>query len=339
MKAVLLRGPNQFSVVERPDPVGSETSAVIRVHRTGICATDVATIEGRSTVATYPITPGHEFVGTIEQVGPSTQYRVGDWVTIYPTMGCGTCAACRADLPNQCLAFRVFGVHRDGGSFAERIEVPISQLLPVPASLRNDAGALIEPLAVGVHANQRAQLQRGMRVAIIGAGTVGTMVGQVARARGAASVVFADRLPAREQLCRDLGFDTFIRAEDHFLGERLSAAGAPFDVIFDNACTRETISAALESLKPSAKLVLLGFPHDRSEIPAVYADAYKREASMILSRNYARQDFLDAIELLRGGAVDTARMITGTWPLAEFGAAYAELRAHPERHVKVLLAP
>lgn len=339
MKALLLEAPHRYSIVDRPDPRASSGNAVVRVHRTGVCATDVATIEGHSTVAVYPITPGHEFVGTIEEVDPTSGYRIGEWVTIYPTQGCGNCPACISDRPNHCQSFSVFGVHRDGGSFAERIVVPVRQLLPVPLSLQNEKGALVEPLAVGVHANRRAETKAGMRVAVIGAGTVGTLVGQVARALKATTVVFADRMRQREQLCRALGFESFVHAGDGSLEDDFKSFATEYDVVFDNACTRDTIRAAIRCLRPDGKLVLLGFPHDRSDIPLAYADAYKSEVSITLSRNYARQDFVDAIALLEAGAIDAARMITGTWPLAEFDAAYAELRAHPERHVKILLEP
>jgi 2-desacetyl-2-hydroxyethyl bacteriochlorophyllide A dehydrogenase len=230
-------------------------------------------------------------------------------------------------------------VHRDGGSFAERIAVPVGQLLRLPANLQNQSGALVEPLAVGVHATRRAGMRPGMRVAVVGAGTVGTLVAQVARALEASTVVLADRLQERWQLCRDLGFESFVHVGAESLEERLSSFVPGYDVIFDNACTRDTIGAAIRCLRPDGKLVLLGFPHDRSDVPLAYADAYKWEVSITLSRNYAREDFLDAISLLEKGAIDTQRMITGTWPLAEFDAAYNELRAHPGRHVKVLLAP
>lgn len=339
MKALFLRAPRDFSVVDRADPLPSPTDALIRVHRTGICATDVATIEGHSTVATYPITPGHEFVGTIEWAPSGSGFATGEWVTIYPTQGCGTCAACMAGTPNHCHHFRVSGVHRDGGSFAELVAAPVAQLIRVPIGLQNDRGALIEPLAVGVHANRRAELLPGQRIAIIGAGTVGTMTAQVARAWGTREIVLADRLEGRRALCSDLGFTNFVVATQGALAPGIQSFGGPLDVVFDSACTRDTLDAAVEALKPGGKLVLLGFPHDASDISLPYAKAYKWEISLHLSRNYTPADFADSIALLEAGQIDAERMITATWPLEEFAAAYSELRARPDRHVKVMLAP
>lgn len=338
MKALLVRAPGDFGVVERPDPVPASEDAVIRIHRTGICATDLATIQGRSTVAIYPITPGHEFVGTVESAPAGSGYRRGDWVTIYPTQGCGSCEACLAGAANHCRSFRVFGVHRDGGAFAERIAVPASQLLRIPTGLQNDQGALIEPLAVGVHAVRRANCKPGQRVAIIGAGTVGIMVAQVARAHGLDDIVLVDRLPARRKLCEDLGFSRFVLAGAGDLAEALKSVRAR-DLVFDNACTRQTLDAAVESLLPGGTLVPLGFPHDAGDIPLPYAKAYKFELSVPFSRNYSREDFTESVRLLEAGDIAAARMLTGTWPLAEFSTAYAQLTGHPEEHVKVLIAP
>ncbi len=338
MKALLVRSPGDFAVVERPDPQAGGDNAIIRIRRVGICATDLATIQGRSTVARYPITPGHEFVGTLEYVPPRSGYQRGEWVTIYPTRGCGTCEACLAGAPNHCRTFGVIGVARDGGAFAERVAVPVDQLIRIPNGLQNEHGALVEPLAVGVHAVRRAACEPGQRIAIIGAGTVGVMVAQVARARGVTDIVLADRLDARRELCRDLGFDQFVLAEPGRLANDLASFGTR-DAVFDNACTRETLEASVDCLRPGGTLMPLGFPHDAADIPLAYAKAYRFELSILFSRNYARADFTDALELLEGGHVNAARMITGTWPLEQFRAAYDAVTRDPGDHVKVMIAP
>lgn len=341
MKALYLRAPKDFAVIDREDPVPGDGDALIRVRWSGICATDVATIEGLSPVAVYPITPGHEFVGTVESAPAKSTFRRGDWVTIYPTQGCGSCAACKATRPNLCRDFRVFGVHRDGGSFAEFLAVPSSHLIAVPPELQNERGALVEPVAVAVHANRRAGVTAGdrRRIAVIGAGVIGILVAQVARAWGADTVILSDRLASRKQVCSDLGFDRFVHAADQaLLTEGLVAQGGPLDIVFDNACTRSTIHAAVDALTPGGTLVLLGFPHGGEDIPLSYSVAYRREVTVLLSRNYAPEDFTDALALLLKGRIDTQRMLTGTWPLANFPQAYDALKRDPERHLKVMIS-
>lgn len=340
MKALYLRAPNDFEVLERADPVLGADEALVRIRWSGICATDVATIQGLSPVAVYPTTPGHEFVGTVEFVPAGSDFKQGDWVTIYPTQGCGKCPACAANRANLCLSFRVFGVHRDGGSFAEMMAVPTSHLMAVPPELQNETGALIEPVAVAVHACRRAGVAAGdkRRIAVIGAGVIGTLIAQVARAWGAQDIVVADRLESRRETCSELGLSRFVHAANRVrLLDGLVADGL-LDLVFDNACTAETISAAIEALTPGGAIVLLGFPHGNDALPINYAPAYRREVSFLLSRNYAREDFEEAARLLVSGRIDSRRMVTGTWPLSSFSQAYTALQHEPERHLKVMIS-
>ena len=146
-------------------------------------------------------------------------------------------------------------------------------------------------------------------------------------------------MEARRALCSELGFSQFVLAHDDQLSNGLRFFGGPRNVVFDTICTRQTLDAAVESLNPGGLLVLLGFPHDMGDICLPYAKAYKWELPILLSRNYAPIDFTESVLLLESGQINSARMLTGTWPLKEFGAAYAELKAHPEQHVKIMIAP
>lgn len=340
MKALLVRGPNDFSVVERPDPVPVSGTAILRIHCTGICATDIATIAGQSTVARFPMTPGHEFIAQIEKIEGSSEFRVGDWVTIYPTEGCGTCSACREGSPNHCPDFKVWGVSRDGGAFAECMVVPVKQLLPVPERLRNSAGALIEPTAVAVHALRRARLEAGHRVAIIGIGSIGLLIAQAARAAGAAQVALVDRLPGRRATAEALGFSNFMLVSNGNLANELSQApGGPFDIVFDTVGTPATLEAAIAALRITGYLVALAFPHGDESLTLPYRTFYRKELTLILSRNYARDDFIEATRLLDSGAVASDVMITGSFPLSKFAAALDALRQQPANHIKILINP
>lgn len=340
MKALLVRGPNDFSVVDRPDPIPTPDTAILRIHCTGICATDITTISGRSTVARFPMTPGHEFIAQVEMIEDGFEFGIGDWVTIYPTEGCGTCSACQEGKPNHCPDFKVWGVSRDGGAFAERMVVPVKQLLPVPERLRNTAGALIEPTAVAVHALRRARLEAGQRVVIIGTGSIGLLIAQAARAAGAAQVTLVDRLPGRRATAEALGFSDFMLTSNGNLATELSQApGAPFDIVFDTVGTPATLEAAVAALRITGYLVVLGFPHGDEPLTLPYPMFYRKELSLILSRNYARDDFIEATRLLESGAIASNVMVTGTFPLSGFASALDALRQQPADHVKVLINP
>lgn len=337
MHALLVTAPNCFSVIDLPDPSPKPDEALLKIHRAGICATDISTIKGESPVATLPMTPGHELIATVEQTTKHSKFSVGDWVTIYPTQGCGTCQACRRDEPNHCPTFRVWGVHRDGGCFAQYMSVPQSQLLAVPTSLRNDAGALIEPTAVAAHAMRRSRLGADQRVAIIGAGSIGLLTAQAAKAAGASHVTMVDRLPARKAVCDAIGVDHFILADDN-LAVQLSA-GIPFDIVYDNVGTAGTLAAGVEALRTRGTLALMAFPHGNDAINLPYPKAYRKELDVIVSRNYGRQDFDASIALLDKGHIDVNRMITGIYSLEKFSDAYEALKTSPHRNLKLLIAP
>lgn len=339
MKAVHVEGPGSFRVVDRAEPQPAAGEAVLRIVAAGICASDVGIVEGHNPIAAYPLTLGHECVGVVEEAPPDAPLRPGDWATVYPSVGCGSCPACEAGRINHCPTFRVLGISHDRGVFAERIAVPAAQLLPVPDGLRGRNGALIEPTAVAVHGNRRAGAVAEQRAVVIGSGVIGTLIAQVARAYGAADVVAVDRMEARRDLLSKLGFERFVLADGAPLVERLREEGGPADVVFDTVCTGETIDAALEALSPGGRLVLVAAPRGAHEIPLGYAKVYRRELSLIASRNYVPDDFLEAMRLLDSGGVEAAPLITGSWPLDRFPEAYAELLAKPERHAKILLEP
>jgi 2-desacetyl-2-hydroxyethyl bacteriochlorophyllide A dehydrogenase len=337
MHALLVTAPHKFSVIQRPDPIPTGDEALLRIHRAGICATDITTIKGESPVAVFPITPGHELIATVETAPAKSKFSEGDWVTIYPTQGCGQCDACRRGEANHCATFRVWGVHRDGGCFAQYMSVPTSQLLAIPQSLRNDAGALIEPTAVATHAMRRSNIRMGQRVAIIGAGSIGLLTAQAAKAAGAGRVVVVDRLAARGAVCEALDVDRFILAGDDLATQLVE--DTPFDIVYDNVGTPATLTAAVEALRTRGTLVLMAFPHGSEPLVLPYPKVYRKELDVIVSRNYAREDFETSIALLDKGHVNTARMITGTYPLTGFVDAYEALKNQPERHLKILIAP
>lgn len=338
MHALLLEAPNRFSVTERPLPERGDRDVVLRIHRAGICATDITTIKGESPVAIYPMTPGHELIATVEEpAAAAPAFAKGDWVTIYPTQGCGHCDACARKEDNHCATFRVQGVHRDGGCFAEFMVVPEDQLLAVPATLRNDAGALIEPTAVATHAIRRSALKSGQRIAVIGAGSIGLLIAQAAKAAGAGYVAVVDQLPERAETCRALGFDQFVLSDGNLA--RTLAQYGEFDIVFDNVGAPATLAAAVDALRTRGTLVMLAFPHGSDPVTLPYPKVYRKELDVIVSRNYAREDFTASIALLEGGKIDAARMITATYPLAKFADAFADLRGNPARHLKILISP
>jgi 2-desacetyl-2-hydroxyethyl bacteriochlorophyllide A dehydrogenase len=339
MKVVVLEAPGRFACVDRPEPVAGEGEALLRIVCAGICASDLATIRGDNPIAIYPLTLGHESIAVVERAPAGAHVAAGDWVTVYPSIGCGRCPACRSGRINHCPSFTVLGISRAGGLFSERVAVGVDQLLPVPPALQGEHGALVEPAAVAVHVNHRGATRTGERVLIIGAGVVGILTAQVARAYGAGPIRLIDRLASRRAVLEQLGFERFLVAGDDPLDERVLGEGGPVDLVYDTVCNEATLALGAAVLSPGGRLVLVAVPHGTAPLRIPFAQVYRRELALIASRNYVPDDFREAIRLLEAGAIDPLPMVSATFPLADFAAAHAELTQHPERHLKVLLRP
>ena len=340
MRAVYLSAPQTIQLIDRPALQPKAGEVVVRIVAAGICATDLSLIEGDNSIGIFPMIPGHECVGRVELVGPGVALEPGTWVTVYPSLGCGQCCACQEGRINHCPTFLVQGIDCGAGSFAEQMLVQAQQVLRVPEPLQHAGGALIEPVAVAVHVNRRGQTGPGSRVAVIGAGVIGLLTAQVARAQGAARVALLDRWEQRRAVCASLGFEEFLcRTEDAALASLAADWGADFDVAFDTVCSTATIQAGLSLLSPGGTLVLVATPRAGTAFAVDFPLLYRRELSLVVSRNYRPQDFLDAMVLIERSQVVLDPLITGHFPLEAFGQAVEALRRCPEQHLKILIHP
>jgi 2-desacetyl-2-hydroxyethyl bacteriochlorophyllide A dehydrogenase len=340
VKAVSLPQPKTIHLIETPDPTPGHGEVVIRIFAAGVCANDVALIAGNNSIGKFPIIPGHECIGMIESIGPNVNLEPGTWVTVYPSVGCGTCCACKEGRINHCPTFRVLGIDLDSGCFAEKMLVRADQLLCVPKSLRHAHGALIEPTAVAVHVNNRGQTKPGSRVIVIGAGVIGLLTALVARAMGATRVALVDRLEQRREVCAQLGFEEFFCSPDFLEPDALVKNwGSEFDLIYDTVCSKATVNAGINSLLPGGTLVLVATPKAQTSLEVDFPLLYRRELSLVVSRNYVPQDFTDAMDLLETEQINLEPLVTAHYSLEQFSDAIHALQTQPEKHIKILIQP
>src|SRR3954470_22712839 len=200
MRQIVLETPGAF-VEQFAAPVpAAEGEAFVRIHRIGVCGTDLHAFAGKQPFFTYPRVLGHELgVEVIEPGGATNGLKVGDRCSVEPYLNCGTCIACRRGKPNCCTSLQVLGVHLDGG-MRSLLRVPARKLYP-SAQLDYEQLALVETLGIGAHAVERAQLISGEFVLVIGAGPIGLSVIQFALARGAKLAVM-DVSDTRLEFCR-----------------------------------------------------------------------------------------------------------------------------------------
>jgi 2-desacetyl-2-hydroxyethyl bacteriochlorophyllide A dehydrogenase len=336
MRAIRVLEPNVMEVKEVPAPVMNEGEVRIRIERAGICGSDMAIIQGQNPFAKYPVIPGHEFSGRIAETGKSSSFRVGDIVTARPVLTCGKCKACLRGDQNHCAQLKVLGVHQEGG-YAEEIVLPEEVVKKVPAGMDVELAALAEPTAVAVHCNRRGHIAAGKSVAVIGAGVIGNLIFQVARAKGAERILAIDRVQQRLPLALETGADWAINSAEvdpvQFTREKI---GEGFDIVFDLVGIEATMEQSIQMTRPGGSIVMIAIPHHKM-VTFNYQDVFRKELELIGTRLYNDADFNEAIQLIAAGSINGARIITHRLPLDEGIRAIEIMRTQPDVAFKVML--
>jgi 2-desacetyl-2-hydroxyethyl bacteriochlorophyllide A dehydrogenase len=338
MKAIVLNGPNDFSLQEIEDPVPTAEEVEIQVRMTGICGTDIHLLRGKNPFAAYPIIPGHEYMGEILSAPEKSELKKGDRVTVFPAEGCGKCEACKAGRLPHCPEFKFIGVRLPGGCFAEKVVAHHKRVFPLPKQMTDEVGAMVEPTAVAVHANRRADLGKGMKVLVIGGGTIGLLIAQVSRVYGASQVIVSEPLDKRRALAREMNFELICNPEEEDLVAFAKRSIGMADVVFDVVGTEKTLIEGIEILRPDGHLMLIALPHiENLGIP--YRNLFAKELKVIGSRTYFIDDFPEAIQLLNTRQVDVKPLISKILPLDRFSEGVKLLEKEPEKYIKVLINP
>jgi (R,R)-butanediol dehydrogenase / meso-butanediol dehydrogenase / diacetyl reductase len=297
--------------IERPEPGPDEV--LVKVAYAGICGTDLMIFLGQHPRAKAPLIMSHEFVGTVAEGGTS-DLAPGTPVAINPLLSCGVCPACRRGVSYVCENLGLVGIDRDGG-FAEYAVVPKHTVRPLPRSLPLSRAALIEPLAVAVHAVCVSNLKVGDVTAVLGAGPVGILTAQMARLSGA-HVYVSEVSPRRLNIARRLGFDVIdARSADPVEVVMEATAGEGTPVVFETAGVQATVSQSGRIPRILGQVLQVGMPKTPPQIdltPLLF-----REISIRPIRVYREQDFNLAIRLAATDALQLEEPVTHILPLQE----------------------
>lgn len=335
MKAVQLLGPGQLQFLDLPSrPLGAG-QVRIRIASSGICGSDMAALRGANPFMRFPVVPGHELSGTVAEVSAGSQFAVGQRVFARPLASCGVCRACREKEYNHCLNLTILGVHVDG-AYAEEVVVAEALVRPLPDELSFDEGSMVEPTAVAVHCTNRSLLKPGDAVAVLGAGVIGNLIVQVAKAKGAGLVLATDVIDERLTLARELGADVTanVLKEDPVKVGLNAAEG--FDVIFDVAGPQHTLSQAVALARPGARIVMLVPPETPTLEIKDYTPIFRKELTLRWTRVYDA-DFDDAAPLIQAGKVKLQPLITHTFPLERYEEAIETVRGRHGNVIKAIL--
>lgn len=323
MLTLILDEPGRLVARATPQPSApGPGEALVRVHRVGVCGTDLHAFAGNQPFFTYPRILGHELGVEVLAVGAGvTNVRPGDRCAVEPYLHCGTCIACRAGKPNCCRTLKVLGVHVDGGHRA-RMLVPAAKLHS-SAHLGYDQLALVETLGIGAHAVARAGLRTGENVAVIGAGPIGLAVMQFALAAGA-RVIAVDVSAGRLAFCRErLGVRDTIDARGDVVAEleRLTQGDLP-TAVFDATGNVRSMNAAFQYPAHGGRLIMVGLV--QADVTFDDPNFHRRELTVLSSRNALPAEFTRIIALIETGRIDTAPWITHRAELAQVPAVFAQ---------------
>lgn len=325
MKALVLHGAEDLRHEERVDPEPAPGEVQIEVRRVGICGSDVHYFEHYRIgdfVPQRPLVLGHEFSGEVSDVGEGvTSLEKGDRVTAEPSIECGRCLYCRQGRYNLCNNLRFIGTaatvpHIDGG-FAEKVVVPASHCYQLDGSLTWGAGALAEPLAVGMNAVRRVGSVAGERILITGGGTIGQMVSAAARSLGATDVTVSDPSEFAREYSLAHGARAVIDPRQNEIALEVVREGG-FDIVFEASGSPRALAFAYQVAAKGARIVQIGTQPAATELPANLV--MSRELTVYGSFRYAHV-YPTVLEMLGSGRVDVSEMISAVYPFTEFQKA------------------
>lgn len=337
MKAIVLKGPNEFSLQEIDNPLPAQDDVEIKVLMAGICGTDLHLLRGKNPFATYPVIPGHEFMGEVLKAPEKSELKKGDRVTVYPAEGCGKCEACKTGKLPHCPEFKVIGVRLPGGCFAESVVAHHRRVFLLPKEMEDEVGAMVEPTAVAVHANRRAGVERETKVVVIGGGPIGLLIAQVAKAYGASTVIISEPLAERRNVAKKMGFDLTCNPQDEHLVSFVRAHMGMPDVVFDVVGNKKTLTDSEEMLRPDGHLMLIALPHSEGQV-LPYRSLFAKELNVIGSRTYFMEDFPESIKLLHTQRINVRPLISKILPLDQFTQGVELLEKQPEKYFKILIS-
>jgi L-iditol 2-dehydrogenase len=316
MNASLLLTTRQVVMKEIVVPTLDPDQVLVRVTAVGVCGSDVHYYEhGRigPYVVESPLILGHELSGQIEAVGAAVDpRRVGDRVAVEPQRPCRVCIQCKSGRYNLCPDMEFFATPPIDGAFVEFVAIQSDFAHTIPDVVTYEAAALMEPLSVGIWACQRAQVGPGSRVLVAGAGPIGVIVAQTARAFGATEIVVSDVDAGRRSFALAHGATRVLDPSE------VSVEGLDFDAFIDASGVAQAVRSGILAVRPAGHVILVGLGNDDLELPVSYIQ--NREIWLSGVFRYANTWPL-AIDLVASGRVDLDVLVTGKFPLADAEAA------------------
>jgi L-iditol 2-dehydrogenase len=337
MRQAIMVKPGEIIFREIPLPQIQSNEVLIQVKRIGVCGSDIHVFHGLHPYTSYPVVQGHEVSGVIAEVGKQVEgLAQGDKVVFMPQVTCGECYPCRHGMYHICDNLKVMGFQTNGAA-QEYFPVRADMALKLPGSVSLDHAALIEPIAVAAHALSRAGSVAGLNVLVLGAGTIGNLVAQVAAASGAKGVMITDVSAYKLEKARQCGLEYGLNTAQEDLGQAiLNTFGADkADLILECVGVQDTITQAIACARKGSPIIVVGVFGQKPLVDLGLVQ--DRELSLVGTLMYQKKDFERAIELVSNGKLRLNQMVTHRYAFKDYLAAYQAIDSSAGKYMKVMI--
>lgn len=332
-----MTAPGQIVIHDVPRPAIQDHQILLRTRRIGVCGSDIHVWHGKHPYTGYPVVQGHEVSGEIAEVGRAvTGFAVGDHVTFMPQVTCGQCYPCRHGMEHICESLKVMGFQTNGAA-QDYFPLDADKVLKLPDSLTLDQGAMIEPISVAAHAIRRGGGAAGKKVIVLGAGTIGNLTAQVARASGAQAVMITDISDYKLELARRCGLDYVINTAEEALEAAIRRNFGPdrADLMLECVGVEDTITQAIACARKGTTIVVVGVFGQKPRVDLGLVQ--DRELSLVGTLMYQRQDYETAIALASSGKLQLEALISDRFPFDRYTDAYRRIEEAAGRTMKVMI--
>lgn len=336
IQAVMTKpGIIEFNDVPIPDIKTDEV--LVKIMKIGVCGSDIHVFHGKHPYTSYPVVQGHEVSGVIEKLGADVKgFAIGDQVTIQPQVVCGKCYPCTHEDYHICDELAVMGFQTTGTA-SEYFAVQAEKVLKLPANITLDEGAMVEPMAVAVHALSRGGEVKDKNVLVLGAGPIGNLIAQTAKGLGAKSVMITDLSDYRLQLAKECGIDFGINTKEQDLAQVIvdNFGENKADLILECVGINPTMEQAITNARKGTDIIVVGVFGEKAMVDLGLVQ--DRELRLIGTLMYQERDYIKAIELIEQGKIQLKPLITDYFNFKDYLKAYEYIEEKRDQAMKVII--
>lgn len=339
MKSVIIKDKKLLEVTELENIIPDGKNVIIEVTKAGICGSDIHNWEAGEPKG---LVMGHEYCGKVINPGSRSDLNIGDRVTSLPISPCGVCQACKTGNPQYCAHTweNALGLSlTNQGAYGEKIKVNPDLVLKASENMTDEEIAMVEPVAVGLHAVHLANITVGQKVLVIGGGIIGLVSAMFANNEGASLVALSETNEKRGQNAINLGVaEKFLDAKNpNFINEALEISNGGFDVVLECCGNSQAVTSAIMACRPGGKVILVGVATTNIEVPTVMA--VLKEISLQGAIAYTKEEFITTMDLISKNKIDVSKFVSETISLEKVQEAFIELTNGSSEKIKVLINP